>query len=607
MSGPLPPDPLMSQAAARRVDSGISLTRDSIDLLILQWHTPSPTDMKTGAWVPAGEAEITSKRITIQAVAETFRTHSNPTFVVMPELSLPLALLPDIETVIEAAPKPLVVVAGLEHMSLDQYTDLRRSFDEATSPVDASSGRRINAAAIWIASDGGTRRYLQLKRGRADVELQSVMHGAETFVFRSPDQREGRRLNFSVAICADFTNKDEVLRLRRDIAGLDGVTALDLMFLLQMNPNQNALQFRTSIASFFDAPVTGAAEDVTLIATDKSILVFANQARTQAEEAYGRSAIHFRFDEGALRRSSVAPTFCVEKHGGHNHVSAVLREDGPAAYLVEYVPLHRRNPGQPGSTEPPLLRRALYADLRTSGKHLDFREIEPVTHWLIESWCQDQKLIAQEAEKNFQAVDDRKKLAVGLWKRAWNAAIAWWKTRLCDDNVARSHLGIVAGSLTASDPRDWPLTSTVRLFLRNFVLLGSGKDRGFELCATGAGNVTTSGNDIAFVSGHQQWTWEVTVSEFYQRRQTALDTSMRSPVVVLQETATDVHSGTTYQLPPLITEGEGMEADDITAAPRIRQLKVISGNELYGSLCGAESYDTAAAVIAARVDQVLSD
>ncbi|HYI08146.1 MAG TPA: hypothetical protein VEK57_03660 [Thermoanaerobaculia bacterium] len=589
------------------MDTGISLTRASIELLILQWYTPSPVNAANGAWIPAADEEIAYKRALLEAVAETLRARVAPTFVVIPELSLPLALLPDVEKLIDTTAKPLVVVAGLEHMSLDRYNDLHRSFDGATLPVDASSGRRINAAAVWIATDQGTRRYLQLKRGPADIELQTVMRGAESFVFRSPDQHEGRRLNFAVAICADFTNKDEVLRIRRDMGTLNDVTALDLMFVLQMNPNQNAVQFRTSVAAFFDAPVTGMAEEATLIATDKSIIVFANQARTGAKEEYGRSTIHFRFDPGALRRAGVSRTFCVEKHDGHNHLSAVFREDGPAAYLVEYVPLHRRNPGQPGSTEPPLLRRALYADLRTIAKQLEFREIEPVTHWLIDSWTRDQKLIAHEAEKNFRASAAKKEAALNSWTRACAAGIAWWKARLGDDNVARHHLGIVAGSLDASDPREWSLTTTVRLFLRNFVLVSLGTDRAFALCATPLGNVTSAGSDIAFVSGHHRWTWDTTVNEFYDGRRTALDTATKPPTVVLQETLTDVQSGTTYELPPLITEREGIDPDDITAAPRLRHIKVISGNVLYGYLCEAESHETAASVIAARIDEVLRD
>jgi hypothetical protein len=607
MSHQAPSDLLVTPPGARSVDTGISLKSASIDLLIVQWFTPFPVDATSGVWISAGDAEIASKRSELQAITESLRTREAPKFVIMPELSLPLALLPDVEKLIESTAKPLVIVAGLEHMSLNEYDDLRRSFDGATSPVDASSGRRVNAAAVWIATQEGTRRYLQLKRGPADVELPTVTRGAESFVFRSPDQHEGRRLNFALAICADFTNKDEVLRVRREMGALDDVTALDLMFVLQMNANQNALQFRTSVAAFFDGPVTAAAEEATLVATDKSILVFVNQARTGATEEYGRSAIHFRFDPGALRRAGIPRTFCVENHDGHNHLSAVFREDGPAAYLVEYVPLHRRNPGQPGSTEPPLLRRAQYADLRSAAAELQFQEIEPVTHWLIESWVRDQNVIAEEAQKNFRASADERKAALDLWTRAYTAGITWWEARLSDDNVARHHLGILAGALGTSDPRDWPLATTVRLFLRNFVLLGIGGDREFALCATQAGHVTTAGRDIAYVSGHHRWTWETTVNEFYDARRTALDTATTPPVVVLQETLTDVQSGTTYALPPLITEREDIELDDITAPPRLRHVRVISGNELYGDLCGANSHESAVSAIDARVHGVLGD
>jgi hypothetical protein len=227
-------------------------------MLLLQWHTVSPIDRQSGAWIAAAANEIGLKQMILTAVEKVILTpRANPMFVVTPELSLPLALVPAIDSVVAKASKPLVFIAGLEHMTLEQYATLAADFDDATTAMNPQTNRRVNAAAIWIVTNTGSRRYLQMKRGLADSEQNDLTHGREAFLFASPDQRDGRRLNFAVGICADFTNKQHVLQLRREMAKHPDVLALDLMFLLQMNENQDALQFRTAVAAYFDPPEPG--------------------------------------------------------------------------------------------------------------------------------------------------------------------------------------------------------------------------------------------------------------------------------------------------------------------------------------------------------------
>jgi hypothetical protein len=349
--------PTLSQPASevRLVDVNISLDKaESIDILLLQWHTPSPVDAN-GVWRSADTDEVSAKGAILQALSDTIAAARVRTmFVVIPELSLPLALVPLVDAIAAAAAKPLIIVAGLEHMMVEQYSGLRKLFDVAVDPVDLQSRRRVNAAGIWIATGDHTHRYLQLKRGLSDAEHNDFTHGVESFLFRSPDQRDGRRLNFAVGICADFTNRDRVLHWRRQAGVHENVTALDLMLLLQMNANQEAVQFRTAVSAYFEPPVPLVAPEVTLIPTDKSALVFVNQAATDATGAtFGRSSVHFHFDGVVLKRSDGAPTFFLEDQSGYLHHSAIFREDRSSAYLVEYVPLHRRNVGGPEATSPP--------------------------------------------------------------------------------------------------------------------------------------------------------------------------------------------------------------------------------------------------------------
>src|SRR5713226_9098351 len=116
-----PPSPV---SEVRLISTGSSLdTADSVEILLLQWSTPAPLDTQSHSWRSAEASEISGKRAVLQTVAPTLSAHrTRPMFVVTPELSLPLDLIADVETIVTAAVKPLVFIAGLEHMTAEQYS-----------------------------------------------------------------------------------------------------------------------------------------------------------------------------------------------------------------------------------------------------------------------------------------------------------------------------------------------------------------------------------------------------------------------------------------------------------------------------------------------------
>src|SRR5258707_1249787 len=94
------------------VDTGFSLDNDvdSVEILLLQWHTPDPADSH-GIWQSAQPNEIMEKRAILEAVATRASVHRIwPLFVIAPELSLPLELVADVEKVVASAAKPVVFV-----------------------------------------------------------------------------------------------------------------------------------------------------------------------------------------------------------------------------------------------------------------------------------------------------------------------------------------------------------------------------------------------------------------------------------------------------------------------------------------------------------------
>jgi hypothetical protein len=135
-------------------------------------------------------------------------------------------------------------------------------------------------------------------------------------------------------------------------------------------------------------------------------------------------------------------------------------------------------------------------------------------------------------------------------------------------------------------------------------LIRLGTNEEIDLCKTDTGHLATETTDFAFVSGRQRLTWEVAMNQFYTRRQTALDTTTRPTIVVLQETLTPAQSGKSYELPPSITEADGVDPDDIAAAPRLRHIQVMNGDDLYGCVCNATSFEAATSTIEAKVREV---
>ena len=109
------------------IDSGVALDNcDSVALLLLQWRTAIPLD-SNGVWQPPDQAEIHEKRrVLTELASHLVSRQSKPLFVVAPELSLPAELIPDVERLIKSSIKPIIVMAGLEHLSHISYEELSK-------------------------------------------------------------------------------------------------------------------------------------------------------------------------------------------------------------------------------------------------------------------------------------------------------------------------------------------------------------------------------------------------------------------------------------------------------------------------------------------------
>jgi hypothetical protein len=349
--------------------------------------------------------------------------------------------------------------------------------------------------------------------------------------------------------------------------------------------------------------------EATFIDTGESALIFVNRAAPDASPAtYGRSAVHFPFNQQATKRSDGARTFYIDDHSGFHHHSAVFREDRPSVYFLEYVPLPRRIVGAPGTNEPSIFRSALFCDLRQQLGELAFIEISAITHWLLRTWENAENAIVEEASANFRMTDvNSKNTAIVSWRQSWRDAIEWWRSRLgANDDRARRQISILARDTKGAEPRRWALDATVRLLLRSFVLLGIGRQRNIDICGNPWASIDIDTRPVAFVSGRGTWTWRVAADQYYAAQRTLLDAFGIRPLLVLQETAGDAPWNQIHELPLDITAAEHDNPDDITRPPHPRTLRCTGTAQLYDLLCEAASFDHGAATIAFRVDEVLA-
>ena len=588
----------------RVCDTGFSLDgSESVELLLLQWHSDSPVDANH-VWTAIGDAEAARKRVVLESVRAQVagRSVASPLFVIAPELSFPLSLIDLVEQIIAAREGgPIVFIVGLERIAIDDYNQLlERGFDGKKLGVQPT--RRLNIAAIWIRGATGTQRYLQLKRSLSDAEQQEFAAGTEALVFTSPKQIGAVRLNFAVAICSDFTNDERVMLFRRAMAESD-VGSLELLFLLQMNEDQDALQFRTAIRAFY-RPVSELTPNEPLTDTDKCALVFVNNASKTADAgAFGRSAFHFRFGQlTTARPNDSQPTIAIEEQGGHDYRAAVFRENRASAYWVEFVPLHRVAT-MPGSGERRPFRQALHADLTRDSRTLAFHELPAVIHWLLSSWDAAGRSITDDANMNFEMNDDAKAAAIVALAAAWNAAIAWWRSMFgSDDNRARQLALLLNPHISADEPRRWGMEASFARMLRAFLLLTTGKEREVHRSDESCAHVKLDGTLIAFVSGGGDSTWRTIAQQYYTKWRTRLDALGVDPLLVVQDTTGTPPWNARYE-PADITGGD--DPRSITASPRLRRVRCASAAPLYDLLCSSPGWQQGSESVAATVDEVL--
>lgn len=411
-----------------------------LDLFLFQWHTPEPLVGGTLSKIQSPQRERK------QHVLEQFRDwvldrnvpsrwqSDRPLILVVPEASLAVSHIGILEDLLDGVERPTVVVAGIEHLTWVEYEDLCTRMADTpqreTCPPEATAGRFVNVAGIWVRDLGGrVSRYLQSKLHPSYLEEASLHPGQNVLVFHSLDQTSGVRLNFCVQICSDFCSEAFVKGLRRGIESSHPNSPLDFVFLIQLEPDPPKSQFRESIKAWFDSPDR-------MVQTQEGCIVIANTARVPADPSpCGGSG--FCFPRSTWWLSSKLPqpqhTFWIRDDGEYEHQAVVAREPGPGVYWATYKP-HYLGGFRLGRDEclPFPASRALFMPLgdgrftEEAGSLVLF-PILPVPHWLATQWRTGRGEFSVVLREKNRPPD-----VVASCEEAYSASLAQWDPYVSD-------------------------------------------------------------------------------------------------------------------------------------------------------------------------------
>lgn len=233
----------------------LGLEGPCVEVITVNWETPRPYPVL----LPISVEWTQMKERVLNGIAEHLRVKppTAPLFIVFPEISLPLSLLPLVQSeMVHPLQTPVIVVAGLEHLSHETFhTDLL-GMTGASMPqltyTPESATRHLNSAAVAISDGHSIRWFVQPKR-KAHHEDPDLNLCNDVLVFVNED--EDRPFVFCVQVCSDFNSGQYVDELRSCIWDA-GVEHIDLTVLVQFYNHQfNDLtshhQLRDALEAYF--------------------------------------------------------------------------------------------------------------------------------------------------------------------------------------------------------------------------------------------------------------------------------------------------------------------------------------------------------------------
>ena len=293
----------------------------------------------------------------------------NTNFILFPELSLPLDMLPEIrERISDSWSGNSILIGGIESINKEQYSVL---LEDSNNPEDTrgnllEAGNYINSGIVFVKErDDNIKIYLQPKiKASPDEQATGMIEGDHIFLFKTANY------NFLCLICFDFIGRDrtspvqlvqDILRTLSSDVPPEYSLNLDLVFVLQYNksPSHRCFQESTRILLHEGGRKI---ETRSLVFINTAADCFGNSRQ------YGKNAFYFPRGTWTIPDKGKYPvnhTFAVERTD-YGCERARFREDGPCIHSIVYIPRAALS-GDSGDIRYPLVPPPLCYKIKQGG------------------------------------------------------------------------------------------------------------------------------------------------------------------------------------------------------------------------------------------------
>ena len=467
-----------------------------VDFFILQWRTPLLEERGACKSIDtnlAKERENFLREFHSWLVPNFDKKKPvRPLFIIAPELSLPIACEQAVNDLVSNLNRPTVFIVGYEFLVWKQYLELIEASDLPEKEKWCKGGNEggfVNAAGIWISDGkGNKKKYLQTKSSPSRPEHAAVFSGTSYLLFLTENQANGKRLNFSVQICSDFTSDEKVKSFRKNLGSTQPPHNLDITILLQCNPDQNAIQFRSAIKTYFLPPVEG------MIDTTKGCIVLVNNSNEAhgLSTEWGQSKLGVQFTQGwKAPIQSPQASYLVRNQPDFEHQEIIFRESGPGIYQFTYKPRYLVTT-IPGSDDFPFHEgNVLYAKINGDSFGQSpcqpFIDLPASIYWFNAHWSKTQIALAEQKKD-----PEPKQMIIDLLLKVYNQIQSEWIKKI-DSREAMLHEAINAYFLCFIDmprfpfnppePSEWNEESCIGIckLLENYALVFFGSNSELKL------------------------------------------------------------------------------------------------------------------------------
>ncbi len=469
--------------ALYEIDFSWHLSDDQfIDIFIIQWHTPILTECSS-----IDAATASAKAALLKDFSDWLirffhpNTPKRPLFIVTPELSTPKNCSPLIENIVKSLDRPTVFIAGREYLTWDEYKNDIGNSDMPEKSEWLQGGNNnlfVNAAGIWMKDGSNVKKFIQSKSHPYVEELSKIYPNNNILLFKSKDETPGKKINFSIQICSDFTSDEKVKNFRGVlVSGSCKTHSLDITFLLQCQDNQETDQFKKAAETYFK-PANS------MIETGNGCLVFINNANEVhgKQSLWGKSKFHFKFaDRYSAPMKEAQPTYAAKIHDTFNHQEISFRERGAGIYQLTYKPHYLKDLSPGAGEQMPFQGQPCFALIQgnrfPTGKDEEkFHPIHPFIYWLNNEWLEGQSLISSFSGQGYQAQ------AITEFLQEYKKDLEKWLQHIGNSNrTARNVIGTyflcfgneIKYPFQSPEPEDWHPNSceAIKKFLMVYTLI----------------------------------------------------------------------------------------------------------------------------------------